>query len=283
VGGIDIFLLLVLDGQAAAETRGRGGSVTAGPAQYLLRFDDLCPTHDPARWGRFPPLFSEFKIKPILAVVPDNRDPELAVSPPDPAFWREMQALEADGAVIGLHGYKHLCLSQGRSLVPLHGESEFAGVDEDMQRTWIHSGVEILRGYGLNPSVWVAPRHGFDSATIRALKAEGLTTVSDGFARRPFLRDGVTWIPQQIWEPASKPSGLWTICLHANTATDALVDGLREFLRQNAERFTSVDRVMAEWPLTALSAAEALAADAEVLRIRARRASKRLIRRGGRS
>ena len=77
-------------------------------AQYLLRFDDLCPTMDQARWARFAALVARFKVQPILAVVPDNRDPELERDSPDEGFWEQMRALEDSGAAIGLHGYRHV-------------------------------------------------------------------------------------------------------------------------------------------------------------------------------
>ena len=47
------------------------------PAEYLLRCDDLCPTTPRERWRRLEALIQEFSLQPILAVVPDNRDPEL--------------------------------------------------------------------------------------------------------------------------------------------------------------------------------------------------------------
>jgi predicted deacetylase len=217
------------------------------PAQYLLRFDDLCPTMARERWERFLPVIAEFGVRPILAVVPDNRDHELEHSAPDPEFWSQMRAMEAAGAAIGLHGYRHLCNSRGRGLVPLHRRTEFAGVPEETQRAWIREGLAILRGHGLSPRIWVAPCHGFDRATLRVLRNEGIGMVSDGLARVPFVRDGLTWIPQQLWEPVEKPSGLWTICLHSNTAPDALVEKLRVFLDRHAGQFTSVDRAEAEF------------------------------------
>jgi predicted deacetylase len=216
------------------------------PAQYLLRFDDLCPTMARDRWERFVPLIEEFGIRPILAVVPDNRDPELELAPPDPEFWSRMRTMQAAGATIGLHGYRHLCASRGRSLVPLHRKSEFAGVPEEIQRTWIQAGLEILRGHDLNAQIWVAPRHGFDCATLRTLQREGITTISDGLTHIPFRLDVVTWIPQQLWAPVEKRSGLWTICVHSNTAANSLVDKLREFLGAHAGQFTSVEHLVAE-------------------------------------
>jgi predicted deacetylase len=234
--------------------------VKASPAQYLLRFDDLCPTVAAERWARFESLIAEFALQPILAVVPDNRDPELEISPPDPEFWNRMRDLEAAGAAIALHGYRHLCQSRGRGLVDLHRTSEFAGVPVETQRAWIAEGLGILRGHGLNPRLWVAPRHGFDAKTLRALLGEGITIVSDGFARRPFLRYGIAWIPQQLWAPVEKTRGLWTICIHPNTAGDAEFAALRGFLSEHAAEFTSVDRALAAFKPVRLTVAESLQA-----------------------
>ena len=138
----------------------------------------------------------------------------------------------------------------------MHRATEFAGIAEETQRAWIHAGLEILRGHGLSPRVWVAQRHGFDRNTLRALRSEGLGLLSDGFARVPFVRGGVTWIPQQLWAPVEKKCGLWTMVVHANTAPDALVGQLRSFLEGHAQQFTSVERVIEELLPARLSFAE---------------------------
>lgn len=246
------------------------------PAHYLLRFDDLCPTLARQNWGRFRALVQEYGIRPILAVVPDNRDENLNHGPADPGFWEEMGAMEADGAAIGLHGYRHVCASRGRSLVPGHPETEFAGVSYETQKEWIRAGLGILRGRGLSPRIWVAPRHGMDEATVRALREEGIGVVSDGFARVPFRRLGVTWIPQQIWAPVEMRKGVWTICLHSNTATDAVVDQLRRFLARNGSHFTSVGRLLGELRPGELSTRERLFEIAWSARFEAAQVAKRL-------
>lgn len=217
------------------------------PAQYLLRFDDLCPTFSRDKWERFRRLIEEFHIRPILAIVPDNRDPGLMVSGPDTEFWNRMRAMEANGATIAVHGYQHLCDSRGRSLLPLHRHTEFAGIPLETQREWIHEGIEMLRNFGLNPRLWVAPRHGFDRNTLRSLQKEGMGYLSDGFARIPFKRGGIIWIPQQLWEPVSRSKGLWTICIHSNLASNGLVEKLRGFLQTNGSQFTSFDEVQSKF------------------------------------
>jgi hypothetical protein len=249
----------------------------ANAARYLLRFDDLCPTMSRSQWQRFLPVIAAFKLRPILAVVPHNQDPELAVAEPDAEFWTEMRKLQARGATIGLHGYRHLAGSLGRGLLPLYQSSEFAGAQPRTQQVWIRSGMEILRGHGLDPRIWVAPRHGLDENTLVALREEGITVLSDGFARRPFTRGGLTWIPQQLWAPLERPTGLWTICIHSNTAPDSLVCALEDFVRDHAEQFTSVERVLREMPAGKLTLPERLYGTSSVLRFRAKRGMRRLL------
>lgn len=250
-----------------------------GPAQYLLRFDDLCPTMSRAGWQRFLPIMEEFGIHPILAVVPENQDPDLAVAEPDEEFWAEMCRLETAGATVGLHGFRHLSCGRGRSLVPIHRVSEFAGVPRKTQQLWIRSGLQILRQHGLNPKIWVAPRHGFDRNTLGALREEGITLLSDGFARFPFTRDGITWIPQQLWVPMEKSAGTWTVCIHSNTASDLDVRLVEDFVREHFAQFTSVERLESGMQAAPLTVFERLHAMSTLLRIQASRGIKRFSRR----
>ena len=250
--------------------------IAPAKAQYLLRFDDLCPAMDRARWERFLPLISRFALRPILAVVPDNRDPELERGSPNEGFWEEMRALAVAGAVIGLHGCRHLCLAHGRGLIPVHSRTEFAGVSKELQQAWMRDGLAILQARGLHPRVWVAPRHGLDRETLSVLREEGLTVISDGFAQRPFCDGGLTWIPQQLWEPTEKKSGLWTICLHSNSASDEDFCKLQAFLERFSAQFTSVDRVLEEWPIAERSFSDRIFHAGMVLRIRMSQLRRRL-------
>lgn len=237
-------------------------------AQYLLRFDDLCPTMSKERFERFMVIVNRHDIRPILAVVPDNQDPALRIDDPDPNFWNRMRSLEAAGATIALHGYQHRCVSPGQSLLGLHSRSEFAGIAEETQREWIRTGLEILRGNGLSPRLFVAPRHGFDAATLNALAEEGLGFLSDGFATRPYTRNEVVWIPQQLWEPVKKAGGLWTICIHSNTATSPLEEKLDLFLHEFAGQFTHFDEVIGRGQPNKLTSSERVREALAIRRIR---------------
>ena len=245
------------------------------PAQYLLRIDDLCPTVHRASWEGLQAIVREFAIQPILAVVPENRDPDLFQSPEDPALWAELRALQSNGAAIGLHGLHHLCASRRESLVPLHRMTEFAGLPLEEQRSRLRAGLEILRGKGLEPQLWVAPRHGFDWKTIAALRAEGIEWLSDGMARVPFERGGVRWIPQQLWRPVSKDAGLWTICLHPGAALMEQLEEIRAFVERHRGQFTSFARVRSEFSGARFDAGELLYEAAAMWRLRLRYARKR--------
>lgn len=188
-----------------------------------------------------------FSIRPILAVVPDNCDPELVADAEDPAFWSRMRGLQQEGWTIALHGLRHDCRAAGRSLVPLHRRSEFAGVPAEKQLRMLEEGLRILNGYGLSPTVWAAPRHGFDRNTLAGLKQVGIHTVSDGLSRFPFCEDGILWIPQQLWAGQQMPDGVWTICVHANTISDQEFAALESFLDRHAAEFLSVAQVEERW------------------------------------
>jgi predicted deacetylase len=237
------------------------------PAQYLLRIDDLCPTVHNERWSGIREVIRESGIRPILAVVADNDDDSLVRSQSDPGFWEEIRKMEREGATIGMHGYRHLCQLRARGLLPLHHRSEFAGQPLEVQREFIRSGLALLRNEGLTPRIFVAPKHSFDRSTLRALCQEGLPYLSDGFARVPFKRHGVTWIPQQLWGPSGRSKGLWTICIHPNSTGPRRAAELRGFLRRHREQFTSLDKVIANFRGGGLSLAERVYAELALLRV----------------
>jgi predicted deacetylase len=220
--------------------------MNSSPPQYLIRLDDFCPTMLRDRRERFLEILASHGVSPIVAVVPDNQDPGLIRQPPDLEFWDRMRSLQAAGATIAMHGFRHVCSSRGPSVLGLHEKTEFAGVDPLLQQRWIRAGLAILRDHGLRPRLFVAPRHGFDRSTLHALAHEGLGVLSDGFARRPFTRHEILWIPQQLWEPVTQKTGLWTICLHTNTAPASLEQRLERFIAEHKGDFTSFDRAIGE-------------------------------------
>jgi predicted deacetylase len=210
-------------------------------ATYLLRFDDLCPTMDHERWDLIERAMFELDIRPIAAVVPDNRDPELVAREADPAFWERVRGWQAHGWTIAMHGYQHRYVTIDAGLVGLNRYSEFAGLPREEQLGKLRHGLGILEREGVIPSVWVAPAHSFDRVTVELLVGLGIRVVSDGLFVLPHRdRLGALWIPQQLWTWYWMPAGVWTICVHPNTLGASELWKLLDDIRTNRSLIADV-------------------------------------------
>lgn len=196
-------------------------------ATFLLRFDDLCPTANWDVWNSVERLLLERDVSPLVSVVPDNRDPTLQVAPPDPAFWERVRAWQARGWSIGLHGHDHVYRTRDPGLLGINARSEFAGLPLGQQRAQLAAALEAFARERVHADAWVAPAHSFDRATLRALRDLGVWVVSDGYFPSPHTdRDGMVWVPQQLWSLRARSRGAWTVCYHVNGWTD---EDLRRF------------------------------------------------------
>ena len=43
-------------------------------ARYLISLDDACPQLHHEKWNKIEEIFDIFDIKPIVAIIPDNKD-----------------------------------------------------------------------------------------------------------------------------------------------------------------------------------------------------------------
>jgi peptidoglycan/xylan/chitin deacetylase (PgdA/CDA1 family) len=171
--------------------------------RVVLRFDDLCPTMKWTVWNPIEEVLDRHGVHPIVAIVPDNRDPKLVVEPENRDFWNRARRWQEKGWLIGQHGYTHVYDSTDAGLVPWWRQSEFAGHPPELQRRRLREGQQALEAEGLHPTVWVAPSHSFDSATLDAVRDLGIRIVSDGVGRHPTVDErGLIWIPAPPWRPA---------------------------------------------------------------------------------
>jgi peptidoglycan/xylan/chitin deacetylase (PgdA/CDA1 family) len=246
-------------------------------AQYLLRFDDLCPTMSWAPWREIEALLVDTGVVPVLAVVPANADPKLCVDPPDPGFWDSVRRWQERGWTIGLHGYTHQYVTDDGGIMGIHPQSEFAGLPRDLQRDKLTRGLEIFAAQGVRADVWVAPGHSFDRTTLQALRESGLTCVSDGFMPYPGRdEEGMTWVPQQLWHFRPLPFGVWTVCIHHNQWGPREVAALRADLRRYADRMTSFAELQRRYGDRSLGRADQLVSGAYRVAFALKRAHRRL-------
>jgi predicted deacetylase len=213
-------------------------------ARYLVRLDDICPTMNWSVWARIEAVLTEHSIKPMLAVVPDNRDPRLMIEPARSDFWDRVRAWQAGGWCIALHGFEHLYETRSSGLLGINAYSEFAGLPYDAQRAKLDQALGVFARHGVRADAWVAPAHTFDASTVKALLELGIDVISDGFYSRPVKRLGALWIPQQMWQFRPMPFGVWTVCYHHNRLSE---EGIRKFqldIKRFASAIVTMDQVI---------------------------------------
>ncbi|HEU5295304.1 MAG TPA: DUF2334 domain-containing protein [Burkholderiaceae bacterium] len=214
-------------------------------ARYVVRFDDICPTMNWPVWARLERILHRHRVRPVMSVVPDNRDPGLAVGPEVGDFWARVRAWQAAGWTIALHGHQHLYCTRSAGLIGINGFSEFAGLAEEAQRTKLEQGLSIFAREGVRADAWVAPAHSFDEVTVRLLVSAGVNVISDGFYWRPVTRLGAIWVPQQLWRVRSLPWGTWTVCYHHNHFDDAAIARFEGEIAAYADRIVGLREVAA--------------------------------------
>ncbi len=218
--------------------------------KYLIRLDDACPFMDRAKWQRMEDILDKYGVKPLVGIIPANADPKTIIAPEDIDFWEKVHLWEKKGWSIALHGYDHVCISDGgmKGLNPFWRRSEFAGLSLDIQREKIKKGYAIIKEHGFEPKFFFAPSHTFDENTLRALEREtNIRIISDTIALRPYIRGSFVFIPQiaghcvKMFLP-----GIYTFCFHPNNMTENAFLRLESFLYNYHSMFYTFDIKKAE-------------------------------------
>lgn len=205
-----------------------------------FRLDDIAPGLKRDNLIRFEEVFDKYGIKPMIGIVPMNEDMGLVVDKKYDNFWDDMIRLKDKGWKIALHGYRHVYVNENSGLLQANPFSEFAGIAYEEQKDMIFKGKEILEEKGLTPEYFMAPGHTFDENTLKALVANGILNITDGYSDRPYIRDGVTFYPCRLSD-LRVPSGIDTVCIHLNNWDDKDFDSLKAFLDENKTICKSFD------------------------------------------
>jgi hypothetical protein len=181
-------------------------------------------------------------------VIPDNQDPRLAVAPAHDDFWGYIRECQARGWTIAMHGCHHLYETQDPGLLGINPHSEFAGLPAPAQREKINKALAIFAAKNVRIDAWIAPAHSFDKTTVEVLLQSGVSTISDGFYTHPVQHLGAIWIPQQIWRFRDMPTGLWTVCLHANNLTERSFAALERGMERHAHHIIDLKTALKRFP-----------------------------------
>lgn len=209
--------------------------------KYFIRLDDACPYMDAKKWQLMEDILDKYGVRPLVGIIPANADPKTMIDPEDPLFWDKAHRWKDKGWEIALHGYDHVCVSEGgmKGLNPMWKRSEFAGLPLEIQREKIKKGYAILESNGLLPKYFFAPSHTFDENTLEALYQESdIRVISDTIALRPYKKKQFYYIPQITGHCVKMPLiGTFTFCFHPNTMKDGDFNSLENFIIDNKASF----------------------------------------------
>ncbi len=204
-------------------------------AKYIIRLDDASEHMDYNKWNPYFDLFDRYNIKPIIAVIPFNKDIKMVIENPDGKFWDKVRVWQQKGYRIALHGFEHVYSNAKSGIIGLNKYSEFAGIPIEIQQSMLAKAYKKFEEESINVKIFVAPAHSFDKNTLLALKkGTSIKCISDGFYQNPILKYGLNWIPQQLWKPERKAKGVWTICYHPETLKKSDLLELETFIKDNS-------------------------------------------------
>ncbi len=209
-------------------------------AKYIFRLDDIAENMNWDNYFLLKDIFESYNVKPIIGVIPNNRDPKLLEYPKgDINFWEEIRDLQKKGWAIALHGYDHKYVTENSGILNVCDRSEFAGLSYEEQNEKILAGKKIFEENGIRIDAFMAPSHSFDEVTLRALVNNDIRVITDGTAFFPHYYRDVMFVPQLLATPRKMPFGIYTWCLHPNTMDNKRVEHVGEFIRRYQKNIIS--------------------------------------------
>ena len=217
-------------------------------AKYLIRIDDICEGLNVVNFYKIIDILNRYKIKPIIAVIPLNKDKNLIFpeSIYGEKFWKLIKKLEKEHKwKVGVHGFEHNYIKKNGGLLKINNFSEFAGLGYSEQFLKLKKAVKIMDHHNISSDLFVAPGHSFDNNTLKALLNNGFKSISDGFYNYPGKdKYGLFWIPQQLWNFSKKNKGIWTINFHINSWKRENFEELNKNLEKYKESIVDYEYVL---------------------------------------
>ena len=157
--------------------------ITSNYTGLLIRMDDISQCMNWEVMDKCENLFDKYSIKPLLGVIPINRDPELLKFPENEKFWERVSIWKNKGWEITMHGCYHLYTqkSDKKDIIKYGGNSEFYGLDYNSQLEKVTTGLEIFKKQKIKIRSFFAPNHIYDEVTLKVLKDSNIKIIIDGY------------------------------------------------------------------------------------------------------
>ncbi len=206
---------------------------------YIFRLDDISWDMNYENFSRIRDLFFRYDVRPLIGVIPNNKDLTLKAQVgkrhlSEDEFWKEVYSLQREyGWAVALHGYNHVYVTDNGGIFGNHPYAEFAGLLYEHQEEKIQKGKAILEQHGLTIDAFMAPGHSLDWNTVKALKNNGIYTITDGIAAYPYRKRDMLFVPQ-VWSwPRKGILGIETVCFHINSWDSRRFERLESFFQKN--------------------------------------------------
>ena len=214
---------------------------------YLIRLDDIAENMDWDMMERASNLFDKFKVKPVLGIIPNNKDPELLNYPKrDNSFWDQVRNWKKKGWEIAMHGSTHVYdkNTQKKDYFGYGGESEFCGHTLEIQTSRIKDGLKKFSEEKIQIRSFFAPNHTYDQNTFAALKNSGINEIIDGYGLMPYSKNGLKFIPQLFYKNIALPFGIQTTQIHLNYWKQKDFESFEKFITKNINKIISYDQAI---------------------------------------
>ena len=212
----------------------------------LIRMDDICENMNWKLMDRCELLFDKYNIKPLLGVIPVNKDPELLVYPKKEFFWEKVKNWKSKGWEITMHGFNHLYTqkSDKKDIFNYGGDSEFYGLEYLTQLNKIEAGLSEFKKREIKVRSFFAPNHIYDQNTLEALKKKDIKIIIDGYGLFPFYKDDLLFIPQLFYREIFLPFGIQSTQLHINYWDNRDFERFENFIVKHHNKIVDLDYII---------------------------------------
>ena len=220
--------------------------ITSKYTGLLIRMDDISENMNWALMDKCEKLFDKFKIKPLLGIIPINKDPELLKFPKNGRFWERVESWKNKGWEITMHGCNHLYTqkSDKNDIFNYGGNSEFYGLDYSTQLNKIKTGLEEFKKREIKVRSFFAPNHIYDSNTLKALKDSDIKIIIDGYGLFPYYKNEILFVPQLFYKEIFLPFGIQSTQMHINEWNDEAYKNFEIFVEKNYSKILNLNNII---------------------------------------
>ena len=174
----------------------------------LIRIDDIAENMNWKLMDKSEKLFDKYKIKPLLGIIPENKDPELRTHPHNFEFWKRVKTWRDKGWEISMHGYTHVYSqrTKKKDYFNYGGQSEFFGLSYNSQ-------------------------------------IDRIKIVIDGYGLFPFYKFNLFFVPQLFYREIILPLGIQATQIHLNNWNDKDFEKFEKLISKNLEKIVDINYI----------------------------------------